>query len=53
VTVIGSAGDRKRVCCGVQRQNPATKLPVTNSLGASAGGLKMLQKEPEIRPQIR
>ena len=44
VTVIGSAGDRKRGMLRRSAAKPGDKIAVTNSLGASAGGLKMLQK---------
>jgi thiamine-monophosphate kinase len=51
VTVIGSAGHRKR---GMLRRSAAKvgdKIAVTNSLGASAGGLKVLQKSLKFAPK--
>jgi len=51
VTVIGSAGEKKR---GMLRRSGAQRgdqIAVTNSLGASAGGLKMLQKGLKFAPK--
>jgi thiamine-monophosphate kinase len=51
VTVIGSAGDRKRGMLRRSAAKPGDKIAVTNSLGASAGGLKMLQKGLKFSPK--
>ena len=51
VTVIGSAGDRKRGMLRRSAAKPGDKIAVTNSLGASAGGLKMLQKNLKFAPK--
>ena len=51
VTVIGSAGDRKRGMLRRSAAKPGDKIAVTNALGASAGGLKMLQEGLKFSPQ--
>ena len=51
VTVMGSAGDRKRGMLRRSAAKPGDKIAVTNSLGASAGGLKMLQKGLKFAPK--
>jgi thiamine-monophosphate kinase len=51
VTVIGSAGDRKRGMLRRSAAKPGDKIAVTNSLGASAGGLKMLQEGLKFAPK--
>ncbi len=51
VTVIGSAGDRKRGMLRRSAAKPGDKIAVTNSLGASAGGLKMLQDGLKFAPK--
>jgi len=51
VTVIGSAGDRKRGMLRRSAAKPGDQIAVTNSLGASAGGLKMLQEGLKFAPK--
>src|SRR5208283_2168246 len=51
VTVIGSAGDRKRGMLRRSAAKPGDKIAVTNALGASAGGLKMLQEGLKFAPK--
>jgi thiamine-monophosphate kinase len=51
VTVIGSAGDRKRGMLRRSAAKPGDKIAVTNSLGASAAGLEMLQKGLKFAPK--
>ncbi len=51
VTIIGSAGDRKRGMLRRSAAKPGDQIAVTNSLGASAGGLKMLQRGLKFAPK--
>jgi thiamine-monophosphate kinase len=51
VTVIGSAGEKKRGMLRRSAARPGDKIAVTNSLGASAGGLEMLQKGLKFAPK--
>ena len=51
VTVIGSAGERKRGMLRRSAAKPGDKIAVTNSLGASVGGLKMLQAGLKFSPK--
>ena len=51
VTVIGSAGDKKRDMLRRSAAKPGDKIAVTNSLGASAAGLEMLRKNLKFNPK--
>jgi thiamine-monophosphate kinase len=51
VTVIGSAGDRKRGMLRRSAAKPGDQIAVTNFLGASAGGLEMMQKGLKFAPK--
>ena len=52
VTVIGSAGEKKRTLLRRSVAKPGDKIAVTNSLGASAAGLEMLKNNLKFKPKL-
>jgi thiamine-monophosphate kinase len=52
VTVIGSAGVKNRKMLKRSAAKPGDKIAVTNSLGASAGGLEMLKNNLTFKPKL-
>jgi thiamine-monophosphate kinase len=51
VTVMGSAGEKKRGMLRRSAAKPGDLIGVTNFLGASAGGLQMLQNDLKFSPK--
>ena len=52
VTVIGSSGVKNRGMLKRSAAKPGDKIAVTNSLGASAGGLEMLRNNLKFSPKL-
>lgn len=52
VTVLGSAGEKKRGMLRRGAAQPGDLIGVTNTLGGSAGGLEMLTKNLKFKPKL-